>query len=126
MIKTLLPLTAALALAPLAASALEGRYTIEGRSPGEGASYEGEVEVRRTGDTYAVAWRTTGGNYIGTGMVTGGVLSIVYTSTQARGLPGLASYEIVADRVTKGIWTSLGARATGTETWTAVAPRKPE
>lgn len=124
-----LPLTGALLLASWGAAAepaLEGRYAIEGKSPGEGAPYEGEVEVRRTGATYAVAWRTTGGNYVGTGIVTGGVFSIIYTSVQGRGVPGLANYEIVDDKVTKGTWTSLGARAIGTETWTALPPRKPD
>jgi hypothetical protein len=103
------------------AAALEGRYTIEGVTPGDDARpYEGEVEVRRTGETYAIAWRTTGGNYVGTGLLSGATLSIIYTSTQIRGVPGLATYEVVNNKVTKGTWTNLGARVSGTEIWKAV------
>ncbi len=115
------PLLLAGILAACPAAALEGRYTIEGVTPGEDARpYEGEVEVRRTGATYAIAWRTTGGNYVGTGILSGNTLSIIYTSTQIRGVPGLAAYDVVNNKVTKGTWTNLGARVSGTETWKAV------
>lgn len=101
------------------ALAIEGKYRVEGTLPGEGGRYQGEAAVRRTGETYTIVWRINDDRHVGTGIVTGPVLSVIFRSLNARGAPGIASFAIVDDRITKGTWSTLGGEVVGTETWSA-------
>ena len=96
--------------------AIEGRYRIEGTNPGNPAVYRGEAIVKRSGDTYAVAWQTGTTRQIGTGIRTGDMFSVVFQTVGTNSY-GAASFAIVQDRITNGTWTVLGAQVVGTEHW---------
>lgn len=115
------PLTAAfigLLLTTLPATAIEGRYTVEGSNPGRSeATYRGLAEIRRTGDTYSIVWQIGQARQIGTGILTGSVLSVVFRTVEGQG-GGVASFETADGAVTSGRWAVTGGTATGTERWT--------
>lgn len=100
------------------AMAIEGFYTVEGRNPGAPQGYKGEAQIKQTGRTYTVVWKIGEGAQIGTGVLVDNVLSIVFTAPgPAR--PGLAVYTVTNDKITSGIWTSLGSQTVAEETWSA-------
>lgn len=109
-----------LLIASVPATAFEGRYLIEGQNPGQALTYHGEALIRRTGDTYSVVWQIGSDRQVGTGILTGLVLSVVFQAVGASG-GGVASFEIANDRVTSGRWTLIGGRTTGVERWTPEA-----
>lgn len=113
---------AALTLSLSSAAALEGRYRVEGSLPG-GRSYAGEAVVRKSGEVYAIAWQTQLGRHVGTGILTGQVLSVVYRDQANREPPGIASFVVVDDRIAQGRWSTLGATHLGREAWTFQAER---
>jgi hypothetical protein len=117
MIRALLVLGALAGAAP--ALAIEGRYRVEGTNPGSDAVYRGEAIVRRTGDTYTVAWQIGAARQAGTGVRTGDVLSLVYQTVGTNSF-GVASFTIVGDRVKDGSWTTFGGQRAGTERWTPI------
>ncbi len=102
--------------AGLPAQALEGRYRVEGQNPGQAQTYRGEAVVRRTGETYSLVWQIGSGRQIGTGILTGSVLSVVFQAVGGQG-GGVASFETADDRIVGGRWTLIGGQATGTERW---------
>lgn len=107
-----------LLVAGLPAQALEGRYRVEGQNPGQAAqTYRGEAVVKRTGETYSLVWQIGAGRQIGTGLLTGSVLSVVFQSVGSQG-GGVASFETANDRIVGGRWTLIGGQTTGTERWT--------
>ena len=96
--------------------AIEGLYTVEGKNPGQPGGYKGEAQIKATGRTYTIVWKIGEGQQIGTGILIDNVLSIVFTSVgPAR--PGLAVYNVTGDKITSGIWTSLGSQIVAEETW---------
>lgn len=98
------------------ALAIEGLYTVEGKNPGQPQGYKGEVQIKQTGRTYTIVWKIGEGSQIGTGILIDNVLSIVFTSPgPAR--PGLAVYSVSDDKITSGVWTSLGSQIVAEETW---------
>ncbi len=98
------------------ALAIEGIYTVEGRNPGAPQSYKGEAQIKQTGRTYTVVWKIGEGAQIGTGVMVDNVLSVVFTASgPAR--PGLAVYSVSGDKITSGVWTSLGSQTVAEETW---------
>ena len=100
------------------ALAIEGHYIVEGQNPGQPGSYKGEAQIKQTGRTYTVVWRIGQTQQIGTGIVIDNVLSIVFTPVgPAR--PGVAVYSISGDKVTGGVWTSLGSQVVAEEVWSA-------
>ncbi len=103
--------------APLPVRALEGRYRIEGQNPGQAQVYRGEAVVKRTGETYSLIWQIGTGRQIGTGLLTGSVLSIVFQGVGSQG-SGVASFETAGDRIVGGRWTMIGGQTIGTERWT--------
>ena len=117
-----LPVLAALTLvtASLPALALEGRYQVEGHNPGQAQGYRGEAVVRHTGETYSIVWQIGSGRQIGTGLLTGSVLSVVFQSANGQGA-GVASFETAGDVITAGRWALIGGQAAGTERWTREA-----
>lgn len=104
------------------AAAVEGMYRIEGSNPARGGAYSGEVQVKQTGRTFAVIWKIGQLRQIGTGIVIDNVFSVVFQSIlpgRVAGRPGIAVFQIDNDRITNGIWSTLGDEATGQEIWTA-------
>jgi hypothetical protein len=106
-----------LAVSCLPVHALEGRYKVEGQNPGQSQTYRGEAVVKRTGETYSLVWQIGSGRQIGTGLLTGSVLSVVFQSVGSQG-GGVASFETSGDRIVGGRWTVVGGQATGIERWT--------
>lgn len=99
------------------ASAMElaGQYQLQGSNPGGSGQYTGKAAIVSTGDTYQVRWRIGGVEHQGTGILTNGILSVVY---QAPGsAPGIAVYEVRSDGSLKGRWTTLNGSGLGGETW---------
>jgi hypothetical protein len=98
------------------ALAIEGFYTVEGRNPGAPQSYKGEAQIKQTGRTYTVVWKIGEGAQIGTGVMLDNILSVVFTAPgPAR--PGLAVFSVTNDKITSGVWTSLGSQTVAEETW---------
>ncbi len=98
------------------AGGIEGLYTVEGQNPGQPGSYKGEAQIKQTGRTYSVVWRIGQTQQIGTGIVIDNVLSIVFTPVgPAR--PGVAVYNITDQKVSGGVWTSLGSQVVAEEIW---------
>ncbi|KAA2236205.1 hypothetical protein [Salinarimonas soli] len=115
-------ITLALALAAvsaLPALAVEGRYKVEGRIPGQERTYEGEAVVKRTGQTFTIAWRIGNATHVGTGVLVDNKLTVVYQAIGGGGRPGLAVFDVRDDRVGEGVWTELGLQEIGTENWMA-------
>ena len=108
---------AALIASALPALAIEGRYKVEGRNPGQPQTYRGEAVIRKSGDTYSIVWQIGSGRQIGTGILTGSVLSVVFQAAAAPGSGGVASFQVVDDKVAAGRWAVTGGQAVGTETW---------
>jgi hypothetical protein len=99
------------------AEGIDGLYRIEGHSPGSSEVYKGEAQIKRTGDTYTVVWRIGESGHVGTGILTGNVLSVFFQPLDRRAPPGVASFLVAADKVTEGTWTVLGANEVGVERW---------
>ena len=95
-----------------------GKYTVKGSSPGTERTYEGQVMVRKTGDTYQIVWDIAGQIAFGTGM--GGDNFLVVTYLSGRQV-GLALYARKPDGSWEGRWTQLGGRAIENERWTPSA-----
>jgi hypothetical protein len=108
--------------APAVAETIEGAYAVEGSSPGNSSHYRGEALVKRTGDTYSVAWKVGAQRFVGTGVIHGHVFSIVFRAGHVNDLPGIASFEIDGDKLRGGVWAELGSTRTGLETWTPIPP----
>ena len=101
-----------------AAEGIDGLYRVEGHSPGSSEVYKGEAQIKKTGDTYTVVWRIGQSGHVGTGILTGNVLSIFFQPLDRRGAPGIASFRVSDDKVTEGTWTVLGGNSVGVERWT--------
>jgi hypothetical protein len=99
-------------------SLYEGRYEIVGKLPQQQGAYAGSAQIKQTGETYIVAWRIDDVVYLGTGVRSGDVLSVVFMPLNVAARPGIASLRIENDRVTQGMWSVIGARDTVFETWT--------
>lgn len=111
-------LFAALGLAPsLAFAGPEGTYDMTGTNPGDNSPYKGVVEVRKTGETYAVTWRFGTDETQGIGTLTHGSDRTFAVSYDAGQSHGIALYELQGDGSWSGIWSSMGGDKLGTETW---------
>ncbi len=100
-----------------AAEGIDGVYRVEGHSPGSSETYKGQAQIKKTGDTYTVVWRIGESGHVGTGILTGNVLSIFFQPLDRRAAPGVASFLVEDDKVTNGTWTVLGGNAVGEERW---------
>jgi hypothetical protein len=110
-------MAAALGLSP-AALAIEGHYHVEGHGPGSTDIYKGDAQIKKTGDTYSIAWRVGQTRHLGTGILTDKVLSVFFQPLERGAGAGLASFRIVDDKITDGTWTVLGSTSVGVERWT--------
>lgn len=115
--KTYVAAALALLLPAMPVAAIEGRYRVEGKISAE-KGYAGDAVVRRTGEVYAIAWQTTAGRHVGTALLEGNVLSIVFRDQAGREMPGVGAFIVEGGRVAGGRWATLGTNQTGTESWT--------
>ena len=88
---------------------IAGSYSLVGRNV-NGSSYRGRVAVSQTGETFRVVWRVGSQTFVGTGILTGDVLSVAYNG-------GLAVYRFSPAGI-KGRWATTNARRISTEDWT--------
>lgn len=111
-------IVSATALAPsLALAGPEGTYAMTGTNPGDNSAYEGVIEVRRTGETYAVTWRFGADETKGIGTLARGsdkTLAVSYDAGQSH---GIALFELQGDGSWSGVWSSMGGETLGTEIW---------
>ena len=107
-----------LSVASAQADGIEGVYRVEGNGPESDQAYKGEAQVKKTGDTYTVVWRIGESGHVGTGILTGDVLSIFFQPLDRRGAPGVASFRVIDGKVASGTWTVLGGKVVGVERWT--------
>jgi hypothetical protein len=91
-----------------------GAYDVAGTNPGGGSSYQGQVTIEKTGDTYRVTWTIGGTRYSGTALGDDKFLAVSYRSGNET---GLALYG-AAGQDWQGVWTYAGGRQVGTERWT--------
>ena len=97
--------------------AIEGRYKVEGQNPGQPQIYRGEAIIKKSGDTYSIVWQIGSGRQIGTGILTGSVLSVVFQAAGASNSGGVASFQVTDNKVATGQWAVTGGKAIGTEKW---------
>lgn len=109
---------ATVGLAPsLALAGPEGTYDMTGTNPGDRSPYKGEIEVRKTGETYAVTWRFGTDETRGIGALANGSDRVFAVSYDAGKSHGIALYELQGDGSWAGTWSSLGGDKLGTEIW---------
>ncbi len=70
-----------------------GFYMVEGTNPGGAGTYFGKVVIQQTGAVYKLNWNVGGESYIGTGILTEDVLSVVYSDSTGN-LFGVVAYQI--------------------------------
>ncbi len=112
---------------------LVGVYILKGATPMSTSTYSGNVVIQKAGDTYKLIWNVGGIGYIGTGILTDDVLSVIYSDSGSKGY-GIAAYKISdkGDSLT-GQWTTYNGEQLGTEVMTktkgenvkSVSPEKP-
>ena len=111
-------LFAAAGLAPsLALAGPEGTYAMTGTNPGDNSPYEGVIEVKKTGETYAVTWRFGADETQGIGTLAKGSDRTFAVSYDAGEGHGIALYELQDDGAWSGVWSSMKGEALGTEIW---------
>ncbi|MFN4282721.1 MAG: hypothetical protein ACK4NA_08785 [Alphaproteobacteria bacterium] len=110
------PLTLGAAL-PAAAADVNGEYIIEGRDPGGGARYKGQVLVVKEDSTYSVIWKIQNQVLYGTGILQNNTFAVTYLNYGPASAPGLALYDVSDDGTLTGKFTMLGAKSTGVEAW---------
>lgn len=113
----LLPPLALGAAAPAAGAQLDGEYVIEGRDPGGGGKYKGQVLVVKEDATYSVIWKIQNQVLYGTGILQDKSFAVTYLNYGPSSAPGLALYDVADDGTLTGRFTMLGAKNTGVEAW---------
>ena len=109
-------LVASFALAgPVNAEDLQGTYRVTGSSANGSNPYTGTVVVVERGDTFQVAWSIGGTRHIGTGILNGTILSVVYQPE--RQAAGIAVYQVDPDGTLYGQWSPLGGTVLHKEIW---------
>lgn len=95
------------------AQGFTGSFTIsEGKNP-DGSPYSGTATISSHGDYDTLSWTISGaggGNYVGVGIETGGVLAVGYGESK----PGVVVYKVNGGSLT-GKWAMSGASGLGTE-----------
>jgi hypothetical protein len=104
-----------LLLAPVAAQAVEGVYTVEGIAF-DGQPYTGEAQIVATTDvTCEVMWVVGNQESYGICMRMGDALAVAH---EIEGEIGLGIYAIMPDGTLAGTWTLAGVEAVGKEVLT--------
>ena len=103
---------------------LEGTYKVTGTNP-DGSTYDGTLEVTKTGDTYRWLWNA-GGEFTGVGIQREDVVSVAYGAEGC----SVLSYVIHEDKTLDSLWAYVGQSDLGTEAVTPLdsdaASSKPE
>ncbi len=87
-----------------AAAQRAGSYSVEGSGPDPAATYSGTLDLVPTGpQTWRVVWRIGGETIQGIGVSNGRTLTAGYSHG---GQIGTAMYDVQANGVLEGIWTS--------------------
>jgi hypothetical protein len=97
------------------ALAIEGSYAVTGAGVNGAGAYRGVAEIKKTGATYSLVWQVGALRHQGTGILTEGLLSVVFFGSGPIQAPGLATYRVVNGRVAEGTWTVLGGQEVATE-----------
>jgi hypothetical protein len=93
---------------------LGGVYSIANAALPKGGSYTGQVTITPTGDTYAVAWKLTGGQgYAGVGIKDGDNLIVGWGTENKEA--GVVDYKLRGGALV-GTWAIPGGTALGQET----------
>ncbi len=121
----LAPLSAALGAAAATAAPLDGEYIIEGREPGGGSKYKGQVLVLKEASTYSVIWKIQNQVLYGTGILQNKTFAVTYLNYGPAGAPGLALYDVADDGTLTGQFTMLGAKNLGVEAWIPTGEQTP-
>ncbi|GAH66997.1 unnamed protein product, partial [marine sediment metagenome] len=97
-----------------------GTYTVVGRNPyAAETNYFGELDVRKSGEVYAVTWSIAGGtqHLSGIGLLHGTTFSVAFkqTSRLNQEFRGVVVYEIITPEIMRGHWAGFGSAALGFE-----------
>lgn len=112
----LMPMTFGAAVSAVAAD-VDGEYIIEGREPGGGSRYKGQVLVVKEDAVYSVVWKIQNQVLYGTGILQNKTFAVTYLNYGPASAPGLALYDVADDGTLTGKFTMLGAKSTGVEAW---------
>ncbi len=112
----LIPMTFGAAVSAAAAD-VDGEYIIEGREPGGGSRYKGQVLVVKEDAVYSVVWKIQNQVLYGTGILQNKTFAVTYLNYGPASAPGLALYDVADDGTLTGKFTMLGAKSTGVEAW---------
>jgi hypothetical protein len=80
-----------------------GDYTIEGSTTDGGGVYTGTLEIVKKGEVLQLTWHTGNGKFVGTGLLTKGVLSAVWRQGEDIGVSSF----IVEEGKLVGTWAYL-------------------
>ena len=120
----LMPLTLGAAFSATAAD-VDGEYIIEGREPGGGSRYKGQVLVVKEDAVYSVVWKIQNQVLYGTGILQNKTFAVTYLNYGPATAPGLALYDVSDDGTLTGKFTMLGAKSTGLEAWIRSGEARP-
>jgi hypothetical protein len=96
---------------------LEGTYEALGTNPDGKGSYKGTVMISKVKSTYKLVWNV-GAIYIGTGILTGNVLSVSFADKKQSWF-GVVSYLIKQDgKILEGLWAEHKGTHLGKEVLT--------
>jgi hypothetical protein len=101
---------------------LNGVYKITlGQNRDGMTNYSGQLEIKRSGDSYVVVWPTKPPS-IGIGVRLKDTLVVAYTS-DPRKMPGVVAYQALGADQLAGIWSTATMKQTGQGSWN-MAPAK--
>jgi hypothetical protein len=83
---------------------IEGRYAVRGLNPDGTTSYQGKLEITKTGQTYQLQWEVLGRSYKGVGIKTDDALFVAWGEKDPF---GVVSYHFDGSQAT-GVWAMGG------------------
>jgi hypothetical protein len=102
---------------------LTGTYKITlGQNRDGLTNYGGQVQIKRSGDSYIVIWPTKP-PAIGIGVRLNNLLVVAYGANPQK-LPGVVAYQAVGGDALSGIWSIVGTKQTGEGSFNISAPNK--
>ncbi len=104
---------------PLHADDISGTYKCSGYDPFVKASYNADLTVSKTGDTYRLQWGTGGKDFAGTGMISKqftNAIAAEYWNPSNQNNSGVILYKIQPDNTLEGDWTVSDQSMIGNET----------
>jgi len=102
---------------------LNGVYSITlGQNRDGMTNYSGQVQIKRSGESYIVIWPTKP-PAIGIGVRVKDTLVVAYSS-DPRKMPGVVAYQAEGADVLSGLWSVAGIKQTGQSNFDISAPSK--